>query len=151
MTVADFVPPLHDLDIVPGIPDANGWIRLATGDVFSPTYSGPVDLYIDGEYGEHLNLIGCHDHRPLAGRNRLPAHDPVFRCEVVRVLREGAKLPAEGDFELRPAAPEEQQEGDAVFGFLYLTGRDISREIAELWGAVPGDESEASGVGLRVE
>lgn len=150
MMVADHEPALLDLDIVPGIPDANGWITLASGEVASPAYSGPVDVYVGGEYGEHLNLIACHDHRPLAGRNRPPAQDPVFRREVVRVLREAAKLPAAGDFELRPATPDEQQAGDAVFASLYTAGRDVSDAVAELWGAVPGDGDEVQFAVLRV-
>ncbi len=150
MTVSDFELPLHDLDIVPGIPDANGWIRLATGDVSSPTYSGPVDLYIDGEYRVGINLLACYDHRHPGDRTRSPAGDAMFCQEVIRVLREGAKLPAEGDFELRPAAPDEQQEGDAVFASLYLADRDVSDTFAELWGAVLGDGGEVQFAGLRV-
>lgn len=141
----------HLPEVVSGLPDANGWIRLATGEVTSPAYRGSVDLYIGSEYESHLDLLACYDERHPGDQTHLPANDPVFRGEVIRVLSEAAKLPVEGDFDLLPADPDEQQEGDAVFASLTRNGRDVSEMFAELWGAVPGDGSEVPCVGMRVE
>ena len=119
------------------------FIELAKGRIASPSYRGPVSIRIDAENHGLLDLRV--EHRELPDRDAcgsVPADDPVFGQEVIRVLQEAGKLPPGGDFELGRAELGMQWPDLAVFESLTRAGIDVSRAAAITWGAVDQELAE---------
>lgn len=123
-------------DITPGRATGD-FIELAEGRVASPSYRGPVSIWIDAENIGLLDLRVEHEELPdQDAGGPVAADDPVFVQEVIRLLQKAGKLPPGDDFELHRAELGLQWPDLAVFESLTRAGLDVSRAAAIAWGAV---------------